>query len=319
MSYSGLLAVYKPPGISSKEVSRKITRVLGKNKMGHIGTLDPIAEGVLPILFGKATRLQDYLLSTRKSYECDLTLGESRDTLDSEGALVDELSFEGLTYFQVEEKIKTFVGKQSQIPPLYSAVKYQGKPLYKYAREGKGDQVPLHELSRQVCIHGIKLLSFENGIIRFSADVSKGTYIRVLAFELARSLGTLGYVSRLVRTESSGIKLTQTVSLELLLDVLSEGESRLRDFFVDLSDINIPLMKVRFLFEQHKNRLFRGQKLTLQLDKDFKLGEGSRVDLLNSCEEKEVLLEDGKSSLFAIATCSKTYNGFSFKIKKGLV
>ena len=319
MSYSGLLAVYKPPGMSSKDVSRKLTRVLGKHKMGHVGTLDPIAEGVLPILFGKATRLQDYLLSVKKSYECHLTLGVSTDTLDSEGATVEEASFEHVTSSQIEDEIKGFLGAQSQTPPLYSAVKYKGKPLYKYARENKGSEVPLEELSRQVCIYGFELLSFEDGVIRFSADVSKGTYIRVLAYELARSLGTVGHVSRLIRTESSGIKLAQTVRLDPLLETLSEDEARLNEFFVKLSDIEISLGRIRFLSSQHKDRLFQGQRLTLQLDRDFELGEGFSEELLNSCEGKEVLLEDEKLSLFAIATCSKTYNGFSFKIKKGLV
>lgn len=319
MTLSGLLAIYKPPGISSKDVSRKLTRVIGKYKMGHVGTLDPIAEGVLPILLGKATRLQDYLLSSKKSYDCDIFLGKSTDTLDVEGEMTEEASFSHVTSELVREKMSSLLGEQIQIPPIYSAVKYKGKALYKYARAGEAEEVPLEELKREVVIHSLEMIALKDGVLRFSAEVSKGTYIRVLAHDLAKLLGTLGHVTRLIRTKSSDIDVKETVELKTLLDSLAQDKGALAQFFLPLEKINIALEKVTIFSSEHKKRIFQGQRLSLQAGKDFSARECFLSALINSCETKEVLLKNKDSSLFAIAEFSKNSKGFSLKIKKGLV
>lgn len=315
---TGLLVINKPSGMTSKDVSRRITKIVGKCKIGHVGTLDPIAEGVLPILFGKATRLQDYLLSSKKTYECEVFLGKATDTLDCEGQVVKELPYVHVTHDLIINKIKDLVGEQVQIPPLYSAVKYKGKPLYKYARENQGEDIPLNELKRKVIVYDFKLISYDGRKIKFSADVSKGTYIRVLAYELTKLLGTVGHVVKLVRTYSSCISIEKSILLEELLRNLSSGSS-LNQFLIPLSHINLSLEKLTVLSQDYKTKLLQGQKLSLAPETDALDSTAFSKELLTSCEHKEVLLQDKNYLLFAIAELSLNNKGFSLKVKKGLI
>ena len=143
MILNGILPVYKPQNISSKDVSRKLYKLFGKHKMGHVGTLDPIAEGVLRIVVGSYSRLQDNLLDSLKIYECKVELGFETDSLDRSGNVIVRSDFKQVTLSSLQEKALSLVGKITQVPPLFSAVKYKGKPLYKYVREGRADQIPL--------------------------------------------------------------------------------------------------------------------------------------------------------------------------------
>jgi tRNA pseudouridine55 synthase len=211
---NGLLAVHKPVGMISKDVSRWLVRRLGRQKLGHVGTLDPLAEGVLPILFGKATRFQDHLLFQKKAYEVELTFGRATDTLDRDGVFVAESSFDHVTKELIEAALPQFVGRIEQVPPLYSAVKFQGKALYRYSREGSGDAVPLNDLKREVDVYSACLVHFADGKAVFRVSCGKGTYIRVLVSDLAAALGTCGYVSSLKRTEAAGVSLKDALTLE---------------------------------------------------------------------------------------------------------
>jgi tRNA pseudouridine55 synthase len=216
---SGLIPVYKPAGMSSKDVSRVITKRFGRVKLGHVGTLDPDADGVLPILIGHGTKLQDYLLNMAKAYSFELTLGQFTDTMDASGTVIDERSWEHVTKEQIAEIIGTFIGPMVQTPPVYSAVKYKGKELYKYARAGKAaEDLPIEDLQRKVTIYSLKLDYFEPPRIGLTVDCSKGTYVRTLATDMAKALNTAGHVTRLTRTVSAGFMVNSCISLEQIQD-----------------------------------------------------------------------------------------------------
>ncbi len=158
--YDGLLPVLKPRGIGSKDVSRQLCKAFQmKADFGHVGTLDPLAEGILPLVFGRAKKLQDYLVSLPKTYEFAMQFGSETDTLDTAGQVVknSELpTVEGLD--AIESILDQFKGETKQVPPLYSALKYQGKPLYEYARQGLGHLVPFADLARTIKVYDLELL-----------------------------------------------------------------------------------------------------------------------------------------------------------------
>ncbi|MFK7873157.1 MAG: tRNA pseudouridine(55) synthase TruB [Oligoflexales bacterium] len=213
---NGVLPVYKPKGMGSRDVIRHLEKKLGRVKMGHVGTLDPAADGILPVVFGQATRAQDALLALPKEYCFTIQLGQHTDTLDADGAVVEEQVFAHVVEAAVAEAVPKFVGSQQQIPPIFSAVKYKGKPLYAYAREGRAHEVPLDELSREITVHELCLESCDLslGHISLRATCSKGTYIRVLAVQIAEALGTCGHVIELTRSQASGFELKDALSLD---------------------------------------------------------------------------------------------------------
>lgn len=215
---NGLLAVHKPTGMVSKDISRWLVRRLGKLKIGHVGTLDPAASGVLPVLLGRATKLQDYLLEMPKTYEFDIRFGSETDTLDLDGQVVRETPWEHITAAQLSASITDFVGDIVQTPPIYSAIKYQGRPLYDYARAGAeaAGKVPLEALKRTVSVSRFELLGFSPGLGTFQVTCSKGTYVRTLAKDLAEKVGSCGTLARLVRTKSSGVDIGAAHGLEAI-------------------------------------------------------------------------------------------------------
>lgn len=215
LNLNGVLPVYKPRGMGSKDVSRQLLRMLGKVKMGHVGTLDPDAEGVLPILLGTATRVQDWLLDSPKLYACDIYLGESTDTLDREGKVTATAPWEHVTLEAAREVAKEFLGPIRQVPPAFSAIKHHGVPLYTYARgaETLSDEF-LANFTRSVEIYRLSVEALEGRVIRFRVWCSKGTYVRSLVRDISEKLGTCGRVDRLVREAGSGFTIDQTLSLE---------------------------------------------------------------------------------------------------------
>jgi tRNA pseudouridine55 synthase len=212
----GILPIYKPAGMVSKNVSRYLQKFLGKVKLGHVGTLDPMAEGVLPILLGKATKVQDRLLDSLKCYEFEMQLGISTDSGDMDGEVIKTLPCQHVPFAFAEEMIRTMVGEQVQIPPLYSAVKFKGRPLYDYARKSQTHLIDWTGLSRQIYIKDIDLLVSEGTCLSVRVFCSKGTYVRTLAERIGESLGTCAMVTKLVRRETAGFSLEETVSLETL-------------------------------------------------------------------------------------------------------
>ncbi len=258
----GMLAVNKPAGMSSKDVSRFLEGLIGRVKMGHVGTLDPIAEGVLPILLGSATRVQDFLLDFPKTYLFDVNFGYETDTLDSEGQVVHVQPADHVTEPAIQRAIQEFIGQIEQEPPVYSAVKYQGKSLYKYARAGATSDLPMEQLRRRVTIYRCELRDFSDGIARIELDCSRGTYVRVLAKDLARALGTCGTVTRLMRLKSSGIELVQAYSL----DQIRENIERISDLIIPLRSIDLGLANFRSLAPSYTQMLQRGQTLQVRPD-----------------------------------------------------
>ena len=183
-----------------------------KVKFGHTGTLDPNATGVLPILLGSATKLSKYLINHDKIYEVTLELGTKTDTADSEGNVIEEkeVDFKILNKEYVEHILNQFMGVQEQVPPMYSAIKVNGKKLYEYAREGKKVDVK----SRKIEIYEIKLIDVIDNKILFKVHCSKGTYIRSLCEDIAEKIGTVGYMKELRRTRVGDFKIENAIKIE---------------------------------------------------------------------------------------------------------
>ena len=203
----GILIVNKPKGYTSQDVVSKTKKILDVKKAGHTGTLDPMATGVLPILIGNYTKLSKYLIEHNKTYIAKIKLGEKRDTGDSEGQIIQTKSIaeDSLVEENIKKVLEKFEGKQNQIPPIYSAIKVNGKKLYEYAREGKKVEVP----PRQIEIYNIELLNISKQEleIEFEVNCSKGTYIRVLCEDIADKLETVGYMKELTRIKVDKFKL----------------------------------------------------------------------------------------------------------------
>lgn len=223
MKDSGIINIIKPEGFTSQDVCAKLRRVLGTRRVGHTGTLDPMATGVLPVCFGKATRVIEYYDEDRKTYEAEIRLGMTTDTLDRTGNILSTTSFEGVTLEDVRAATARYDGEISQIPPKYSALKVNGRPLYELARAGK--EFDLEQKRRTVTVKDFELLRFnaEEGTLSFRLSCSKGTYIRSISAEIGETLGTGAVMTSLVRTASGVFKLEEAYPLEDFL-AMSEKE-----------------------------------------------------------------------------------------------
>ncbi len=210
---NGILIVNKPKQYTSHDVVAKVKKICNE-KVGHTGTLDPMATGVLPLLLGQGTKLSKYLINHDKTYIATIQLGQRTDTLDSEGNVIEEKNVDKsiLDKQNVQQALKTLEGKQIQIPPIYSAIKVNGKKLYEYARKGIDVEIP----KREIEIYNIELLNIdmENTTIEFKVHCSKGTYIRTLCETIAENLGTIGYMKELNRTQVGQFELKQSVTIE---------------------------------------------------------------------------------------------------------
>lgn len=210
---NGILIVNKPEGITSQGVVSKVKKALNVKKVGHTGTLDPLATGVLPILIGNSTKLSKYLIEHDKTYRAVIKLGEKSSTGDREGEIVETKQVsENLEKSNIETALQSFLGKQTQTPPIYSAIKVNGKKLYEYAREGKEVEIP----SREIEIYKIELIEFdrENKTVEFEVSCSKGTYIRTLCEDIAESLGTTGFMLSLNRVKVDRFDLRDSFTIE---------------------------------------------------------------------------------------------------------
>ena len=263
----GMLVINKPQGMVSKDVSRVLQKKIApKTKLGHVGTLDPIAEGVLPILFGKATRLQDYLLELDKEYEFDVRFGVLTTTLDTEGEIVSSFPFEHIDSEKIRSVIQDFLGEFNQVPPIYSAVKYKGKPLYKYAREGKESEVPLEDLAKMVTVKKLEFLRFSKDTATFRVTCSKGTYVRSLADSISQKLGTRGIISRLVRLSAAGVKLDGAITVGS-----AESVDDLNSFVVPIEEFVLPIPSWKITSDFVLVKLKLGQKVKVDL-REFESG-----------------------------------------------
>ena len=206
----------KPLEFTSQDAVSKLKKILNQKKAGHTGTLDPMATGVLPILVGETTKLSKYLVEHKKTYIAVLKLGTSTDTGDTEGKIIEEkkVNIENLTEDKVEIVLNEFLGKQIQTPPIYSAIKINGKKLYEYARNEIEVEIP----KREIEIYNIKLIQLDKNEkeIKFEVECSKGTYIRTLCEDIAKKLDTIGYMKSLTRTKVNNFKLEDTITFEEL-------------------------------------------------------------------------------------------------------
>ena len=211
----GFLNVYKPKGKTSHDVVAILRRVTKIKQIGHTGTLDPFAEGVLPICIGKATRLIEYL-NDDKAYIGTVQLGKSTTTYDLEGETVD-VSDKTPDIEEIENELNNFRGDIEQLPPIYSAIKVNGKKLYEYARTGEEVEIK----PRSVNINELKILNYdqENRILELYIKCSKGTYIRSIAHDLGKNLGCFGHLIKLVRVKAGDFEVENSIKLEDLADV----------------------------------------------------------------------------------------------------
>jgi tRNA pseudouridine55 synthase len=206
----GVLNVYKEAGYTSHDVVVKIRRLLGGAKVGHAGTLDPAATGVLPVLVGRATRIAEYLLDWDKEYRALLRLGEVTDTQDATGVVLQSRPTAHLTEEQVREAIARFQGRLAQVPPMYSAVKVAGVPLYKSARAGR----TVARQAREVTVHRLEVLGFHGRDVALSIVCSKGTYVRTLCADIGEALGVGGHLVALERRRVGPLAADRAVRLE---------------------------------------------------------------------------------------------------------
>nr|WP_279053315.1 tRNA pseudouridine(55) synthase TruB [Acinetobacter tandoii] len=215
----GVFLLNKPLGISSNAALQKVRWLLRAEKAGHTGALDPLASGLLPICFGEATKFSHFLLDSTKRYQTTIQLGHSTTTGDVEGEILLEQAVPVLTEESIQNVLNQFVGEIQQIPPMYSALKKQGRPLYELARKG----IEVEREARPITIEAIQLLSFTESSITLDVTCSKGTYIRVLGEDIAKALGTQGHLIYLHRIQTGHFELIPSYTIEYL-EGLTEQE-----------------------------------------------------------------------------------------------
>lgn len=258
----GIIVINKEKGYTSHDVVAKLKKKLNISKVGHTGTLDPNATGVLPILIGKGTKFSKYLINHDKTYEVELELGTKTDTADIEGKIVEEKSVdEEYVRNNLLQVLKSFEGKQEQLPPIYSAIKKNGKKLYEYARAGEKVEIEV----RQIEIYTIELLEYEEKNVRFTVSCSKGTYIRSLCEDIANKLNTVGYMKNLKRLQVGNFNIENAICIDNLnLENIDKYVYTLEDMLKENNSIKL---------NEYKLKLFlNGVKLSVNnLDGIYKI------------------------------------------------
>jgi len=225
--FDGVLLVDKPAGMTSHDVVDRVRRRFGFKKVGHCGTLDPAATGLLILVLERATRLQDRLMSVDKTYEGTMLLGISTDSQDVDGEVIAEKPVPSLTENEIEKAFAKFRGDIQQVPPMVSAVKHQGTPLYKLARKGK----TVEREPRLVHIYDLRAMAVELPRIRFRVNCTKGTYVRTLCSDIGDALGCGAHLHELRRTQSGDFYVTDAHSLEEILNLTRE---QLKGFIIPI-------------------------------------------------------------------------------------
>lgn len=282
---NGVLLINKDEGITSRDVVNKVGKILGTKKVGHTGTLDPLATGVLVLCIGEATKLNEILTSTYKEYEAEVTLGLLTDTLDITGNILKE-EIVNFAKEQIVQALNKITGKYLQEVPIYSAVKVNGKKLYEYARNNEYVELP----KREVDIKEVELISdikLENGKVIFSIRclVSKGTYIRALVNDIATLLGTVGVMSKLKRTLQGNFNIKDCYSIK------------------DIEENNYKLISINEVLTEFK-------RVKVDSELGFKIKNGAVIN--NEWNEKEILFVDSDDNIIALY---KTYEKDNIKLK----
>lgn len=260
----GIINIYKPKEWTSHDIVAKIKRITGE-KVGHTGTLDPLAQGVLPILIGKGTQCSKYLVNHDKKYRVELKLGKRTETLDAEGKIIEEKEIpqnmlEQSNKSNIEKTLKTFEGEIEQKPPIYSAIKVKGKKLYEYARKGQEVKIP----TRKITIYSIELkqIKKEENIIIFDVSCSKGTYIRTLCEDIAKKLNTIGYMQNLLRIQVGEFNIKDSITLRMEnktdLENIEKNIITIEKIFSKYPKVNIEQSKIKYFLN--------GVKITQNLE-----------------------------------------------------
>jgi len=246
----GILLVDKPEGITSNDVVRLVKKYVKPAKVGHTGTLDPAASGLVVVLIGAATRALDYLDESRKHYRMTVLLGEETDTDDREGAVTRTSDASGVTLARIEEALGKYIGVVDQIPPCYSAIKKNGVPLYKLAREGAAPDMP----PRKVEIFSLTVMSWDSPLLELDLLCSKGTYARAVARDLGRDLGVGGRLERLRRLASGPFRVESAIGTH---QIKEDGRAAVTTNLIRLADglTHIPELQA---FPNEIRRLMRG-------------------------------------------------------------
>lgn len=290
----GLLIVDKKEGITSFDVIRNVRKEYNIKKVGHIGTLDPLASGVLPVLIGKATKLSDYLMMHDKEYIAKIILGKKTSTGDREGNVIEEKEIKKskISKENIEAVLNSFLGESYQIPPMYSAIKVNGKKLYELARENK----EIERTPRKINIAKIELLKIENVNVNENANLSwqsieitykvqcsKGTYIRTLSEDIAEKLGTVGYMSYLRRTRVGDFKIEDAGKL------------------IDMENIinNIPKYEIK---EKNISQLINGVKVRKQQENNINVEKNNK-----NIEDRK---QNAKKSELCKLYCNNKFIGY---------
>lgn len=294
---NGILNILKPPGMTSFDVVACMRGILRMKKIGHTGTLDPLAVGVLPVCIGSATKAIEYLVEKDKLYRAELTLGIATDTQDGSGKVLSSREVE-CSEDEIIDAISFFKGKYFQMPPMFSAIKVNGKKLYELAREG----ITIERKLREVEIYSIDIVKIDRqGQIKILFDVkcSKGTYIRTLCADIGERLGCGGHMSFLLRKKAGAFEITSSITLEELKSLVSEN--KLHSVLIDINTVFDELQEIK-LSQLQEKRFINGVSIVLDNYDNRSTG---------------LVRVSGESGLFlALGEISKTDSGYVLKSKK---
>ena len=278
---NGIIVINKPEGRTSHDMVSFVRRLTGIKKVGHTGTLDPMATGVLPICIGKATKAADMLTNSDKAYSAQMVLGAVTDTQDASGEIVANHSV-SVTEEQIKEAVSCFIGEISQIPPMFSAIKKDGKKLYELARQG----IIIEREPRKVKIYDIQIteIDLENKTVTLDVSCSKGTYIRTLCDDIGKKLGCGAYMNSLVRTKSAGFALSDSHTAEELEKMKEQGV------------LKNALLPLDYIFKDY-------EKIELDRNSAKKVKNGIRIRTNSSKNGKLYRIYDEKGTFLCICEC----------------
>lgn len=261
----GIINIYKEKGYTSHDVVAKLRGILKQKKIGHTGTLDPDAEGVLPVCLGKATKLCDLLTSQDKVYETVMKLGIVTDTQDMSGKIIVQREVV-LTEEDIINGIQSYIGEYQQIPPMYSALKVNGKKLYELAREG----IEIERKARTVYIHSIQIQGIEKDEVRMSVHCSKGTYIRTLCHDIGEKLGSGACMKTLLRTKAGQFSLKDSIKLSTVVEYKSQDRLNILITPIDSMLVEYSPVKIK---EEYIRYLHNGNRLGVDMIESLDEGE----------------------------------------------
>jgi tRNA pseudouridine55 synthase len=253
----GILNLHKAVGMTSHDVVARVRKLIHQRRVGHTGTLDPLASGVLPICIGQATRVAEYLSESGKSYRTEITFGVVTDTYDAEGTILRVGNTSTLTQAHIEQILPRFLGPQQQVPPLYSAIKIHGQPAYKYARAGG----TLSLEARSIEITQLTIIEWSHPKLTLDISCSKGTYIRSLAYDLGEALECGAHLTALCRTRSGPFSIEQSITLEQLAAAIAQEQLTSCLFPADYALQNYPALH---LDAETARRVLHGNSFSYQ-------------------------------------------------------